>query len=147
MGVLDKKVSEFMKDENGFIDIPLDDDVVGKIRWMVKRFDASEFGAFGPETKVKYLFIDTNDWSAEACVDIIGEQCTITPRSRGDRWDPPDADIDTERFDEVFNFYADGIKEDMTIEEVIDEIGDQSEADDRLVRELYELTRDMMDGE
>lgn len=142
MSILDKKISEFEKDEEGNIDVPLDDDVTEAINEMVKQFDSSESGDAIKEIDIKFFSIDKSG-CAGIYMHIKGVQSTYTHYSYGSRDSPPDIEVTEERIDEGVDLMADGVTDDMTIDEVITLIGSQCYDDKEFVREMRELTQDI----
>ena len=142
MSVLDKKISEFEKDEDGNVDIPLELDVINAVTEMIQQFDASEFGNAFKRVGVEFLSV-SKEGLANVCVHVNGCQCTYYRIFDGDYWNPPEDDVREDAVDECLDIETEGITEDMTVTDVIKCLGDAIYNDKEFSKELYEMTRDI----
>ena len=142
MSVLDKKIGELEKDEEGNIDIPLEPGVIDAVTEMIQQFDASEFGNAFKRVDVESLSV-SKEGLADVCVHVNGCQCTYHRIFDGDYWNPPEDDVREDTVDEHLDIEAEGITDDMTVADVIRCLGDAAYDDKEFSKELYEMTRDI----
>ena len=140
--MLDKKIREFKRDEEGDIDIPLEKDVVDAVTEMIRQFDASEFSNAFNRVDVEFLTVSKNGW-AEVYMHVSGYQYTYHRISDGDRWNPPENDVHGNAIAEWIDIEAGGITDDMTVADVIERLGDAAYDNKKLSKELYEMTKDI----
>ena len=148
MSILDKKIKEFERDEEGTICIPLDDgELKDYIINMVCEFDFSEDknSINGNSTVVDFFHInvyDNGEVDANIYVNIQGARYSYSNYYAGDYWNPPEWDVNEDPYDEWFEFYARHLNQEMTLKEVIDEVCKQTWSCDGMVSELRELTKE-----
>ncbi len=140
--MLDKKIGELEKDEEGNIDIPLEPDVIDAVTEMIRMFDASEFGNAFNRVEVEFFSVNRDRW-AEVYMHINGCQCTYHKISDGDYWNPPENDVRQDTINEWLDVEAKDITEDMTVANVIRRLGDAAYDDKEFSKQLYEMTRDI----
>lgn len=140
--MLDKKIGEFKRDEEGDIEIPLEKDVVEAVTEMIKQFDASEFGNAFSKVDVLFLTVSEGGW-AEVYVHVNGCQYTYRRTFDGDYWNPPENDVRESTVNEWLDIEAEGITDDMTVADVIRCLGDAAYDDKEFSKQLYEMTRDI----
>lgn len=140
--MLNKKIKEFERDEEGDIEIPLEKDVVDAIINMVRQFDASEFGNAFSKVDVEFLTVSKGGW-AEVYVYINGCQYTYHRIFDGDSWNPSENNINESIISEWLDIETEGITDDMTVADIIGHLGDAVYDDKELSKKLYEMTKDI----
>lgn len=145
MGILETKIKDLKKDENGDCLVPIDEDVIEAVLGMAQEFDASENEAITKIEVIDFLISDSGWGSIETKVKI--EQGRYHHIRDADYWNPAEGDWDFDETIEDIAFEGEGITQEMTVQEAIDKICSDMHDCKGFEDEMYELTRDLDDSD